>query len=309
MIAARRWRYLLPALAVVSLVIVTWVQPRFLSGENLGNVARQSVPLAIFALAQMLPLLTRGLDLSQGGIVVAASVTFANVAHSTGTPAGVLAALTVGLAAGTTNGLVIAGFEVSPFVVTLATGSVLQGLALIGANGQPISDVPASVGALFYTELLGVPVPVLVLVLLFALQWFGLERLRAGRYVYAVGSNDRAAYLAGVPVRATLVLAYSASGLWTSVGSILLSSRIASGHPTAGSDTALQAVAASVIGGVSLLGGRGTAGGVLLGAAFLGLLSNALNLLNVSSFVQYVAIGGAIVVAAVADRIRSRTQL
>lgn len=189
------WRWLLPALAAVSLAVVAIAQPRFASAENLGNVLRQFVPLAIFALGQMLPLLTRGLDLSQGGVVVASSVVFALASQSWGVAAGALVAIAVGLVAGCVNGLVISLFSVSPFVITLGMGSVLQGIALIQANGQPISDVPPGFASIFYTELYGVPLPVLVLVAMFSLQWWLLERLLIGRYLYAVGSNDRAAYL------------------------------------------------------------------------------------------------------------------
>ena len=256
-------------------------------------------------MAQMLPLLTRGLDLSQGGIVVMTSVSFALLAQLFGTTVAAVLAIFVGAFAGLMNGLVISGLGVSPFVATLGTGSILQGLALIISNGQPIFDVPEDFPRLFIARIWIIPVPLATVAILFVCLWYFLSRMLYGRYIYAVGSNERASYLSGIPVRATTLGAYLISGAITSIGAILLSSRISSGHPTVGSDTALRSIAAAVIGGVSLFGGRGTVVGVLLGGLFLGLLANALNLINVSSFVQQVAIGMAIIVAAALDRWRS----
>jgi ribose transport system permease protein len=298
--------WILPIVGLLAMIVVGLIQPQFLSAENLVNVIGQSAPLAIFALGQMIPIITRGLDLSQGGVVVAASVVYALVAQQFGTSAGALAALTLGLCAGSLNGLMVGFVGVSPFVVTLGVGSILQGLALTLANGQPVSEVPEGFSSLYYSQLAGVPLPLIVVVVLALFVWLQLEKMTIGRYVYAVGSGPRAAYLAGIPTRWTLVYAYAASGLLTSIGSVLLSSRISSGHPTAGSDVALQAVAAAVIGGISLFGGRGTVQGALAGALFLGLLANALNLLGVSSFLQLIAVGLAIILAVVIDRIRLR---
>lgn len=298
------WSLALSALGIGTLCVVALIQPLFFTFENLTNVARQTTPLAIFAMAQMVPILARGLDLSQGGVVVATSVTFALLAQSFGTGPAMAMSIAVGFLAGTVNGLLIAGVGISPFVVTLGVGSILQGLALVAANGQPISDVPSGFSAPFYAEAFGVPATFIFVILLGIALWFVLEHMLVGRQIFAVGSNERAAYLSGIPVRRTLVTAYMISGMMTSIGSVLLSSRISSGHPTAGSDVALQAVAAAVIGGVSLYGGRGSVLGALIGAAFLGLVANALNLLNVSSFLQLVAVGGAIIVAVVADRLR-----
>jgi ribose transport system permease protein len=290
------------ALAAASAVAV--IQPLFFTIENLTNVSRQATPLMIFAMAQMVPILTKGLDLSQGGVVVATSVSYALLAQNFGTGPAMILALAVGLVAGALNGVLIAGFGISPFVVTFGVGSILQGLALVAANGQPISTVPGNFSAPFYSHVLRIPTPLIVAIAAAFLLWFVLEKMLIGRRIIAVGSNERAAFLSGIPVRITLVTAYAIAGAMTSIGAVLLSSRISSGHPTAGSDTALQAVAAAVIGGVSLYGGRGTVLGAVLGAVFLTLIANALNLLNVSSFLQLVAAGTIIIVAVVADRLR-----
>jgi len=291
-------------LALAAASVVAIIQPLFFTAENLTNVSRQATPLMIFAIAQMVPILTKGLDLSQGGVVVATSVSFALLAQNFGTGLAMILAVAVGLLAGMVNGLLIAGFGISPFVVTFGVGSVLQGLALVAANGQPISSVPGDFSAPFYSHLLRIPAPLIVAIVAAVLLWFVLTKMLIGRRIIAVGSNERAAFLSGIPVRATLVIAYAIAGGMTSVGAVLLSSRISCGHPTAGSDTALQAVAAAVIGGVSLYGGRGSVLGAVLGGVFLTLIANALNLLNVSSFLQLVTAGTIIIVAVVADRLR-----
>ena len=298
------YRLILLGLAVVGVAVVGFIQPLFFTPANLINLARQATLIVIFALAQMVPILTRGLDLSQGGVVVATSVAFALLAGSLGTATALMLALFVGLVAGAVNGLLIAGIGISPLVVTLGVGSILQGMALVAANGQPISTVPANFSKPFYANVAGIPSPVVIAILVGFILWLALEKMLVGRRVVAVGSNERAAFLSGIPVRATLIVAYAMSGFITSIGSVLLSARISSGHPTAGSDTALQAIAAAVIGGVSLYGGRGSVLGVATGAVFLASVANALNLLNVSSFLQLVAVGVIIIIAVIADRFR-----
>jgi ribose/xylose/arabinose/galactoside ABC-type transport system permease subunit len=212
--------------------------------------------------------------------------------------------LSLGTFTGICCGLAIAYLRVSPLVVTLGVGSILSGLALIFSNGQPVSEVGRGFSDLFYSAQLGIPAPIWIVFVLSLVLAHLLNNRVVGKHIRAVGSNERAAQLSGVPVRKTTVIAYALCGSMTSLGAILLASRISSGHPTVGSDTALQAIAAAVIGGVSLFGGRGSILGALLGALFLGLLSNALNLLNVSSFSQLIAVGVAILAAVIIDRLR-----
>lgn len=296
---------LLPGLGLISIIVISILEPRFLSFENLGNVFGQSAPLVIFAIAQMIPIITKGLDLSQGGVLVCTSVVFALCSSYMGTEVAAVTALIVGTGAGLTNGLIVAQFRVSPFVVTLGVGSVLSGVALILANGQPVYEVSDSYSKLYHGDVFGLPNSLIFVAIVALSASYFLSRTTLGRFVFAVGSNERAARLSGVPtIRATLT-AYVVCGLLTSLGAILLSSRLSIGHPTSGADIALTAVAAAVIGGVSLFGGKGTVAGVILGALFLGLLSNALNLLNVASFSQHIAVGIAIIVAVIIDRIRT----
>ena len=193
-----RYNFVAFALALVAAAIVGAIQPLFFTAENILNVSQQATPLIILAVGQMVPILTRGLDLSQGGVVVATSVGYALWAKDFGVGPAIILALGVGLVAGMINGLLIAAFEISPFIVTLGTGSILQGLALVAANGQPISDVPAAFSAPYYEKLLGVPLPIILAVVVALLLWFILEKMLVGRRIIAVGSNSRAAFLAGI---------------------------------------------------------------------------------------------------------------
>jgi ribose/xylose/arabinose/galactoside ABC-type transport system permease subunit len=302
MIPARALGLYIAAVAIMLICAVGFIQPLFFSAENLLNIARQSVPLIILALAQTLPLVARGLDLSQGGVVVATSVGYALLAQHMGSIPAIPMAILIGLAAGSISGGLIASLKISPFVVTLGMGTLLQGLALVASAGQPISNVPGDFANLYFGSLLGVPYPVLSALVVILLAILLLDRTVLGRRIRAIGSSPRSAYLSGIPVGRTTVCVYAIAGLGSSIAAILLSSRISSGHPTAGSELALQAVAASVIGGVSLFGGRGHMLGAVFGALFLSAVANALNLLNVSSFLQLVAVGIIIMAAAVLAR-------
>jgi ribose/xylose/arabinose/galactoside ABC-type transport system permease subunit len=298
--------WLLPGIALGIVALIEYVQPLFLAPTNVANILQQSSFLIIFALAQMLTILTRGLDLSQGGVVAISGVTFALTASVMGTPLGLLAGIAVGTLAGAANGYIVSRLNVSPFVVTLGVGSIGQGIALVASNGQPVYQVPANFASIGNGYVGGIAIPVIAASVIFAVLWVVLNWTVFGRWIYAVGSNPRASQLAGIATPRILFAAYALSGCLTSLGACLLASRISTGSPTVGADTALQAVAASVVGGVSLAGGRGTAVGVLAGAIFLGMLANALNLLNVSSYLQTIAVGVAIILAVAVDHLRQR---
>lgn len=290
---------------VAAFVTLCLWQPRILWPENLANVSRQIGFLAILGIAQMFPILTRGLDLSQGGMLGLISVLFAISAFQFGVGfAAVLSVLFAGIC-GSASGFLVAYAGVSPFVATLGLGSIFLGGALIISKGQPVFEVPAGFAVLGWTDIAGVPVVFVVCLTIVALVSAALHMTVPGRYLYATGSNERAAQLSGIPTKIVLVSAYAAAGTISGVASLFLSSRINSGHPTAWTDYGLQAIAAAVIGGVSLFGGRGTAVGVLLGAALLGFIANVMTLLNISSYWQLVVVGLAVIIAVALDRIRS----
>lgn len=301
-------RWLLPCLAAVSLIGVALHQPRYASTDNIENVLRQSSFLVVFALAQFLPVLSRGLDLSQGGLVVFCSVVFAILSADLGVTGAAVVTAALGGVVGALSGSLIARMGVSPFVITLGVGSILQGAALLLSGGQPVVDVPDTFSKMSNVSVGRLPVAMIIAIAVASMTWFVLSRVVCGRWVFAVGSNPRASVLAGIPVRGVLTGVYACSGVLTAFGACMLSSRINCGHPTAGADTALQSVAAVVVGGASLFGGSGSVLGVCLGALFFGMLANALNLLNVSPYVQTVIVGCAIIVAVAVDRWRTRLQ-
>ena len=295
---------LLPVVIVILVAIIGFVQPRFLSTTNLINVARQASFLAIVACAQMFPILSGGFDLSVGSIIAFASVVFAQFTKDYGMVFGVLGGLSVGAGVGLVNGLVISTFRVSPFVVTLGMLSAVRGVALIYANGTPIFGMPKYFPILGAGYIGPVPIPVIVAAVVFGISYLLLQWTRFGRYMYAIGGNEEAARVSGVNISKYTILAYVTCGTIASISGMLLTSRIRSGHPTLGEGMELQSIAAVVIGGVALGGGSGTLAGVLFGTMILGILQNGLNLMNVSTFMQFIVIGSLITIAVIFDRLR-----
>ena len=285
-------------------IVLAFANPYFLSGNNLENLARNSGFFVIFALAQMFTILVRGLDLSQGGLVALLSVLAALLSAQLGWPLAFAICVLVGGIYGFFQGLLIGSFGLSAFVVTLGGGSVLSGAALLISKGQTIFEVPVGYEFLGWTSVIGIPLVGLTAVAIL-LAIAGLFKFTSlGREIYAIGSNPNAAYVIGIPVKFVTVLCYTVCSMLTAIGAIYLSSRITSGSPIIGSDTALQSIAACVVGGVSLFGGRGSATGVFLGALTLAVLANLLNLYNISSYWQAVLFGLVIITAIVVDRLR-----
>ena len=294
----------LPVVIVVLGVIFGYFQPRFLSQTNLINVARQGSFLAIAACAQMFPILSGGFDLSVGAIFALVSVIMAQLTLEVGMAWGAAVALCAAGLVGLFNGLVISTFRVSPFVVTLGTLSAVRGVALILANGQPIFGMPKHFSFLGAGYVGPIPIPVIVGAAVFLVGYFLLRWTRFGRYMYAIGGNEEAARISGIHIKRYTTLAYVACSLLSGIAGVVLSSRVRSGQPTLGDGMELESIAAVVIGGVALGGGSGTLPGVLYGAIILSVIQNGLNLMNVSTFTQYVVIGMIITVAVIFDRLR-----
>jgi ribose transport system permease protein len=217
--------------------------------------------------------------------------------------------LLAGAAVGLLNGFVITRLKVFPFIATLAMLSIMSGLALNLSSGVAVSGVPGRFGDLAYEVVLGLPIPVVIALLVLVASHFILRYTRLGRHIYAVGGNEEAARLSGIKIDGVKLAAYVICGFCAAVGSIILTARVASGQPTLGTSLPLESVAAVVLGGVSLFGGRGSVVGVAFGVAFVSILSNGLNLLNVSSYTQLMVIGGALIVAVALDQaiVRRRT--
>jgi ribose/xylose/arabinose/galactoside ABC-type transport system permease subunit len=217
-----------------------------------------------------------------------------------------LLALAAGTACGIGNGALISWGGLPPFIVTLGTMSIARGAALLFTEGRPVSGFDASFRVLATGRVGFVPAPVVAMAIVYAAAHFVLTRTTFGRYVYAIGGNEEATRLSGVAVRFHKTMIYGVSGLMAAIAAVMLTARLNSAQPIAGINYELDAIAATVIGGTSLMGGEGTLGGTLVGALIMGVLRNGLNLLGVSSFLQQIVIGGVIVVAVLLDTVLKR---
>ena len=295
---------LIPILILLLVVITAINQENFATFSNLQNISRQFSLLALIAVAQMFPILTAGLDLSQGGVIGAVSVLSTLAILEIGVIPGCILGILIGGLFGLINGSVVAIFNVSPFVVTLGMMSFSRGLALMITNGQSVYGLPDSFSYLG-TEYIGpFPVPLIIAGFIFLISYFILHRTRFGRYIYATGGNEKAAKISGINVRLIKSCAYMYCGLLTGLASVVLSSRVNTGTPNLGLGASLEAIAAVVIGGVSLFGGEGKLWGVFLGVIVLSLISNSLNILNVNSYIQMMIMAMVIILAVIVDRFR-----
>jgi ribose transport system permease protein len=292
----------LPLVVVVLIAFFATASEVFFSIPNFRNIGVAAAALAAVSFGQTFTILTAGLDLSVGSTVALASVIGALAMREHGIAVGVLATLLAGAAVGLCNGIVITRLRVFPFIATLATLSIASGLALSLSAGVPVTGLPVAFTDLAYDLLFGVPVPVVVAALVLVVSYLILRYTRFGRHIYAVGGNEEAARLSGIRIEGVKLGAYVLSGLCAGIGSIILTSRVGSGQPALGVSLPLESVAAVVLGGVSLFGGRGSVLGVAFGVLFVSILSNGLNLLNVSSYTQMMVIGGALIVAVALDQ-------
>lgn len=293
----------LPAVVIILMAIFGLTSDVFLTAQNLGNIGVAAAALAAVSFGQTFVILTAGLDLSVGSTVALVSVVAAYGIRSHGIALGVTEAILAGTCVGFVNGLVITKLNVFPFIATLAMLSILSGLALNLSGGIAVSGVPERFGDFAYYKLLGLPAPFIVALVVLGVSHLLLRYTRFGRHIYAVGGNQEAARLSGIAIDRVKILAYMFCSVFAAVGSIVLTARVASGQPTLGVSLPLESVAAVVLGGVSLFGGRGSVIGVAFGVAFVSILSNGLNLLNVSSYTQMMVIGVALILAVAMDQI------
>jgi ribose/xylose/arabinose/galactoside ABC-type transport system permease subunit len=297
--------YVIVVAIILESIVFAIIAPQFFSIPNLINVALSIAITGILAVGMTAVILTGGIDLSVGSVAALAGVVAAILAVNGGAWVilGALAALGIGLAVGLFNGLMIARFRVPPFVTTLAMLTICRGLAFIVTGGRSIGNLPASFGFLGRERLLGVPVPVLLMFVVFACGWFVLRRMTLGRYIYAVGGNREAAYLAGVNTKGVTLLVYVLNGLLVGLAGLVLASRLGAGVPNAGLQYELDVIAAVVVGGTSLMGGRGSVIGTFWGAVFIGILNNGLNLAGIDPYMQKIALGLVILLAVLADQL------
>ncbi len=308
------WLKLLSAGPIVILLaligVLSIVSPPFLTPRNISNILAQTAVIAVVAMGQHLVILTRGIDLSVGSNLALATVTGALTWQATGsTELTILAMLLSGAAVGAVNGLVyVFGHLPHPFVITLATLSIAKGLALQLANGRAIPGMPDAVRFLGGDSVFGIPASFFVVAGVAALILIMAKTMVWGRWIYAVGGKPEAAVRMGIPVRGVLVSTYIIAGFCAGVGAVLLAGRTDAGSPLFGNLLELDTIAAVIIGGASFLGGRGHIGHALVGAVMIGVIRNALNLLNVGIFFQLIAIGVVIVLAVEADVLRNHLE-
>ncbi len=299
---------LLPFLTLIILFVgLAIASPHFLTQTNLSSVVRQTAVINIMALGMTLIIISGGIDLSVGAILAMAGL-MGTMAMAAGLPilVGVGVGILAGGACGVVNGFFITKLRVNPFIVTLGTLGIFRGLALIISNGLPVHKIPPSFSFLGEGTVLGVPFVLWILLLCALLMHLLLEHTKLGRYAFSIGSNEHAAFYAGIPVDFHLTAVYAIGGLLTGLAGMIEASRLMTGQPTAGQGYELQAIAAVVIGGGSLRGGEGSVLGTLIGAFIMGLLSNGSDLLGISPYLQQAIIGAVIILAVTVDELRKR---
>ena len=287
--------------------IISLLSPRFLTSSNLLNVFRQTSINAIIAAGMTFVILTAGIDLSVGSILgftgaIGASLLMGGM----NVYLAMLIAITVGAFAGMVNGIIITKGKVQPFIATLATMIFLRGATLVFTNGKPVAVSASEVSGVFRWigtgKLLGIPIPIVLMIIVFISCYYVLNHTQFGRHIYAVGGNEEASLLSGVNTHKVKIWAYTISGILAAVAGIIVTSRLSSAQPTAGDGYELDAIAAVVLGGTSLIGGQGTIVGTIIGALIIGILNNALNLMDVQSYYQSIAKAVVILIAVLLDR-------
>jgi ribose transport system permease protein len=292
---------------VVVCVAMMFASSSFLSASNLENVLRQVSINAIIAVGMTCVILTGGIDLSVGSVMALSGTLAAGLmVAGMNAVAALVVGIAVGLGFGVANGFFVAFAGMPPIIVTLATMGVARGLALIYTGGYPIDGLPDWVGFFGSGKVFGIQAPVLIMLVVYLLAWLLLERMPFGRYVYAIGGNEQATRLSGVRVARAKLIVYTLSGLTSALAAIVLTARLMSGQPNAGVGFELDAIAAVVMGGTSISGGRGSIVGTLIGALLLGVLNNGLNMVGVNPYVQNVIKGGIILLAIYISRERRK---
>ncbi len=290
-------------LALVLAFALSMLSPYFLTQNNILNILDQSVVIGIVAVGMTFVILTGGIDLSVGSVAGLTGIVLGLALQVLPIPLAILAAVLAGAGIGLVSGVLIAVFGLAPFVVTLGMMAIARSLAYIFSGQTAISAIPSDLSNLVYTSFLGMPANVLFLLALYAVAWAYLTYTKGGRTIYAVGSNKEAARAAGLNVLFYSILPYMIASALSAVAITFSIAQILSADPLAGNQMELDAIAAVVIGGASLYGGRGTIIGTLIGVFIMVMIRNGLNLMGVSAFWQGTAIGSIIILALLAERL------
>ncbi|MDE1994231.1 MAG: ABC transporter permease [Rhizobiaceae bacterium] len=289
---------------VLILAVFAILVPGFVSERNLINILQQSSINACLALGMTLVIISGGIDLSVGPTAAIAAVLSATLlVAGYPLPIAVLAGLGVGVVCGLVNGVLVAYVGLQPFIVTLGTLSTYRAVALIYTGGNPVLGIPQGFRSIFNGSVAGIPNSVIIVAGVALAAWVLLKKTPIGEYLLAVGGNEEAAYVAGVPIALTKITAYVISGALAALASLILIGRLGAAEPILGNLWELDAIAAAAIGGASLMGGKGSVVGTILGAIILGAMRNGLTLMNVQAFYQLLATGLIILVAMIIDRL------
>ncbi|MCK1994673.1 ribose ABC transporter permease [Peribacillus muralis] len=303
------WQKFGPLLALVLLfIVITVLNPSFMEPNNILNLLRQTSINALIAFGMTFIILTGGIDLSVGSILALSSALMAGMMVSGMDPIlAILVGVLLGTIMGVINGILVSKGKMAPFIVTLATMTIFRGLTLVYTDGKPITGIGESVTfqMLGRGYFLGLPIPAVVMVIAFFILWFLLHKTSFGRKTYAIGGNEKASRISGIKVDRVKVAIYGLAGTMAAIAGAILTSRLNSAQPTAGQSYEMDAIAAVVLGGTSLSGGKGRLFGTLVGVLIIGTLNNGMNLLGVSSFYQQVVKGAVILIAVLLDRKKS----
>lgn len=286
---------------IVLMIIMSFGSEQFLTAANLTNVLRQVSIVGILAVGMTFVILIGGIDLSVGSVMALTGTLMAGIMvnYSMNPIIAVLAGIAVGSLIGYITGSLVAYARIPAIIVTLAMMEIARGAGLLYTGGYPLSGLPNSFSIIGRGYLFGfIPIPVLIMAIVFFVAYVILNHLPFGRYIYAIGGNEEAVRLSGIKVKKYKIMVFVISGITASISGMILISRLMSGQPNAGEGYELSAIAAVVLGGTSIAGGRGHIGGTLLGALLMGVLSNGLNLMGVSSYVQMV-LTGVIIIGAI----------
>lgn len=288
---------------IVLCVVITIVSPAFMTLSNITNIFTQVSTNAIIAIGMTFVILTGGIDLSVGSTVAISGALTASILKSTNNiPLAILVAAITGIIIGLINGILISKGKLQAFIVTLATMTIFRGATLVFTNGTPISKLSETFVKIGNGKIGFIPIPVIITIVILIISIYLLTQTRFGRYLYALGGNEDSAKLSGINTNKIKTLVYVISGFASSIAGIIITSRIGSASPNAGTSFELDAIAAVVIGGTSLSGGEGKITGTIIGALIIGVLNNGLNLMNVSPFYQSIVKGLVILIAVLLDK-------
>lgn len=317
-ITAKRWfskEWLLEQKSLIALLIliavVSSMSPNFFTLNNMFNILQQTSVNAIMAVGMTLVILTSGIDLSVGSVLALTGAVAASIVGlEVNALLAVFGALALGAVIGAGTGVIVAKGKVQAFIATLVMMLLLRGVTMVYTNGSPIntgfSDVADAFGWFGIGRPLGIPTPIWLMALVFLAAWYMLHHTRLGRYIYALGGNEAATRLSGISVDKVKIIVYALCGLLSALAGIIEVARLSSAQPTAGTGYELDAIAAVVLGGTSLAGGKGRVVGTLIGALILGFLNNGLNLLGVSSYYQMIVKAAVILLAVLVDNKSSK---